>query len=79
MHEQQLYQKELTKHINHLEEAQKDSNPARFKLAFIPFKMFVIDNWTKIDYDLDTTTRLQIERVFEIENSMQFKVYYYFE
>jgi hypothetical protein len=65
----------LRTHIEELEEASKDENPAKFKLAFNSFKVFVVRNWTRIDYDLDTRTRRQIEEVFEIENSPQFKIY----
>ena len=64
-------------HIEELEEASKDENPAKFKLAFNSFKVFVVRNWTRIDYDLETKTRRQIEEVFEIENSKEFKIYQY--
>ena len=37
--------------------------------------MFVVDNWTQIDYDLDSKTRRQIEEVFEIESSSAFRIY----
>jgi hypothetical protein len=47
----------LHNHIKELEEASKDENPAKFKLAFNSFKVFVVRNWTRIDYDLETKTR----------------------
>eukprot|EP00347_Sterkiella_histriomuscorum_P003280 403364894 len=75
--EQGLYQKRLSHHINELEEAQNDSNPAKFQMAFDSFKGFVVDHWTQIDYDLDSRTRKQIVEVFEIENSFEFKFYKY--
>ena len=33
----------------------------------------MVVHWTQIDYDLDSKTRKQIEEVFEIENSTDFK------
>jgi len=47
----------LKNHIEELEEASKDENPAKFKLAFNSFKVFVVRNWARIDYDLETKTR----------------------
>lgn len=44
-------------------------------MAFNAFIVFVVKNWTQIDYDLDSKTRRQIEEVFEIENSNAFRIY----
>lgn len=62
-------------HIDELEEASKDSNPAKFTLAFNSFKVFVVANWTQVDYDLNVKTRKEIEEVFNIENSSEFRIY----
>ena len=62
-------------HINQLEEAQHDSNPARFRMAFDHFKAFTVQYWNRIDYDLNAKTRKQIIKVFDIENSPSFKGY----
>ena len=35
----------------------------------------MVKHWTQIDYDLDSKTRRQIEEVFEIESSTEFRVY----
>ena len=61
-------------HLRELEVAQKDTNPAKFKLAFNDFKIFVVQNWKKIDYDLDSKFRKQIEEVFVLENSNEFRI-----
>ena len=42
----QSYTKNLTKHIDNLDEATRNKNPAKFQMAFNGFKNFVVDNWT---------------------------------
>ncbi|CDW71294.1 glutamate-gated chloride channel [Stylonychia lemnae] len=83
----ELYQKKLTRLLDDLEEAQKGSdvkgdlknlNNVKFQMAFDSFKKFVVENWTQIDFDLDPRTRMQMQQVFEIENSVEFKLYEYF-
>ena len=69
------YKENLAYHITELDEASKDKNPAKFRLAFNSFKVFVVAYWTQIDYDLDSRTRKQIEEVFNIENSTEFRIY----
>lgn len=67
----------MAKHIDELQEAQGDLNPFKFKQAFDAFKVFVVNHWTQIDYDLDSKTRKQIEEVFDIENSPRYNFYYF--
>ncbi len=42
----EIYQQGLVYHIIELDDAKKDPNPARFKLAFNAFKVFVVNNWS---------------------------------
>ena len=46
-----------------------------FKYTFNAFKVFVVAYWNQIDYDLDAKTRKKIEEVFELENSIIFRLY----
>ena len=63
--------------VDDLELTAADPNPFKFKQSFNRLKQFVIDNWTQIDYDIDSVTRKKIEIVFETETSLQFRMYEY--
>lgn len=76
MKDQIEYEEKLAYHIEELEIAQRKSeNPAIFELAFNNFKMFAVQYSHKIDIDFDQKTRKQVEDVFIIENSVEFRVY----